>query len=327
MSANKAGMKDASKRAGILAELSAFLPLAGLILVTLVFGITSKGLLFSPYNLRSLITQTTPILIMACGAMFIYSLGNMDVSMGTEVGVCGLCSVLVVNATGSLELAIAVSIIMAVAFSSVNSVLSGILKIPPILASVCTMMIGRGVLTIITTKAGGSGIRAVHNLAFLKAMPTKIAAMIIVALVLGYLFRYTSLGKSARSVGANPACAVENGIQPFKTQMLCYMVLGLTVGIAAAFIWANTRTITRASGMGYEMDVMIALILGGMSLNGGMRSRFTSAIIGSFTYIILQNGLLLSSFLQYNQVDLAKAIIFIVMIVITCREKGNLLPK
>lgn len=158
-------------------------------------------------------------------------------------------------------------------------------------------------------------------------MPTKIAAMILVALVLGYLFRFTALGKSARSVGANPACAVENGILPFRTQMLCYLVLGVTVGIAAAFIWANTKTITRASGMGYEMDVMIALILGGMSLNGGMRSRFSSALIGSFTYIILQNGLLLSSFLQYNQVDMAKAIIFIVMIIITCREKGNLLPK
>ncbi len=320
-------VKAASKRFYASAGLQSLLPIAGLVLVTIIFGITSKGILFSAYNLKSFVTQVTPVLIIACGAMFIYSLGNMDVSIGTEVGVCGLSAVVTLNATGSLVLAVLVSIVCAVAFSSINSLLSGVLKIPPILASVCTMMIGRGMLTIIATRAGGSGIKAQYDLSFLKAVPTKIAVMILVVLVLGYFFKYTAIGKSARSVGANAECARGNGTEPFKIQMLCYMILGVTVGIAAAFIWANTGNITRASGQGYEMDVMIALILGGMSLNGGMRSRFSAAVIGSFTYIILQNGLLLSSFLQYNQVDMAKAVIFVVMIIITSREKGNLLPK
>ena len=304
-----------------------FLPLLGLILASVLFGVTSKGILFSAYNLKSIVTQVTPIVIMSCGAMFIYSLGNMDVSMGASVGVCGLGAVTVLNATGSLPLAILASIVIAIAFSSVNSVLSGVLRIPPILASVCTMMIGRGALTIIATRAGGSGIKAKYALTFLKDTNVKIAAMVLVILVLGYLFKYTVIGKSARCVGANSECARENGMEPFKTQMICYLILGVTIGIAAAFIWANTGNITRASGQGYEMDVMIALILGGMSLNGGMRSPFSAAVIGSFTYIILRNGLLLSSFLQYNQVDMAKAVIFIVMIILTCREKGQLLPK
>lgn len=320
-------MKKSSEKNNLAGVLQNLLPYMGLILVIVVFGIASKGILFSAYNVKSILTQTAPIVLMSMGAVFIYSLGNMDVSMGSAVGMCGLGSCLVMNATGSLPLAILTSVIVALVFSLINSVVSGVLGILPILASVCTMMVGRGILMIVTTNAGGSGIKVAHDISVLKQVPLQIIVVILVAVVFTYLFNFTSIGKYARSVGANAECAKENGIDPFKVQVLSYLILGTSIGIASVFIWSNTGNITRSSGMGYEMDVMIALILGGMSLNGGMKSKFSSAVIGSFTYIILKNGLLLSSFLEYNQVDMAKAIIFVVMVVITCREKGNLLPK
>lgn len=320
-------MKKSSEKNNLAGVLQNLLPYLGLILVIVVFGIASKGILFSAYNVKSILTQTAPIVLMSMGAVFIYSLGNMDVSMGSAVGMCGLGSCLVMNATGSLPLAILTSVIVALVFSLINSVVSGVLGILPILASVCTMMVGRGILMIVTTNAGGSGIKVTHDISVLKQVPLQIIVVILVAVVFAYLFNFTSIGKYARSVGANAECAKENGIDPFKVQVLSYLILGISIGIASVFIWSNTGNITRSSGMGYEMDVMIALILGGMSLNGGMKSKFSSAVIGSFTYIILKNGLLLSSFLEYNQVDMAKAIIFVVMVVITCREKGNLLPK
>lgn len=314
-----------NKNLGLL--LQNILPYMGLILVVVVFGIASKGVLFSAYNVKSILTQTAPIILMSMGAVFIYSLGNMDVSMGSAVGMCGLGSCLVMNATGSLPLAVLTSLAVALVFSLINSVVSGLLGILPILASVCTMMVGRGIIMIVTTNAGGSGIKVAHDISILKQVPLQLTVVVIAAIVFAYLFKFTSIGKYARSVGANAAYARENGIDPFKVQVICYLILGISIGIASIFIWSNTGNITRSSGQGYEMDVMIALILGGMSLNGGMGSKFSSAIIGSFTYIILKNGLLLSSFLEYNQVDMAKAVIFVVMVVITCRQKGNLLPK
>lgn len=306
---------------------SGALPYVGLVLVIVIFGLASDGILFSQYNIKSIIAQVTPVAIIAMGAVFIYSLGNMDVSIGTSIGVVGLVSCVTLNATGSLIIAVIAGIVTAVTFSFINSIISGALGILPILASVCTMMIGRGLLTIITTKAGGSGISAMYDVSMFKQPVVQISVIVCLAVVLAYLFKFTVIGKNARSVGGNAECARQNGINPLKTQIISYMILGLAIGIAAMFVWSNTGNITRSSGMGYEMDVMIALILGGMSLNGGMHSRFSSAIVGSLTYIILRNGLLLSSFLSYNQVDMAKAIIFIVMVVITSREKGNLLPK
>ncbi len=308
-------------------KLRSVLPIIGLFLVTIVFWVTSEGILFSPYNIKSIIAQVTPVIIISMGAMFIYALGNMDVSIGTSIGLSGLGACVTINETGSLILAVLAAIAIAVTISFVNSFISGVLNILPILASVCTMMIGRGLLTIITTKAGGSGIKALVDVSVFKQPWLQLTVVGLVILVLGYIFNFTIIGKQARSVGANPECANQNGIRPFKVQVIAYMVLGLTIGVASLFVWSNTGNITRSSGMGYEMDVMIALILGGMSLNGGMRSKFISAIVGSLTYIILRNGLLLSAFLQYNQVDMAKAIIFVIMVMITSRAKGILLPK
>ena len=74
------------------------------------------------------------------------------------------------------------------------------------------------------------------------------------------------------------------------------------------------------------MDVMVALILGGMPLSGGMKSKVSAALIGSFSYILLTNGLTLSG-VAANNVPLVKALIFAVIVIITSRKKGVVLPR
>lgn len=74
------------------------------------------------------------------------------------------------------------------------------------------------------------------------------------------------------------------------------------------------------------MDIMVALLLGGMPLSGGMRSKVSSALIGSFTYVILTNGLTLAG-VETSYMYVIKAVIFLAIIVITCRKKDGILPR
>ena len=89
---------------------------------------------------------------------------------------------------------------------------------------------------------------------------------------------------------------------------------------------ARTGAAGKGTGNGYAMDIMVALLLGGMPLSGGMRSKISSALVGSFTYVILSNGLTLAG-VDISYMYVIKALIFVAIILITCRKKDGVLPR
>ena len=82
----------------------------------------------------------------------------------------------------------------------------------------------------------------------------------------------------------------------------------------------------KGTGDGYAMDIMVALLLGGMPLSGGMKSKLSSSLVGAFTYVILSNGLILSG-VDTKQVYVIKALVFLAVILVTCRKKNGVLPR
>lgn len=102
--------------------------------------------------------------------------------------------------------------------------------------------------------------------------------------------------------------------------------MGVCVVIAAIFQMGYTGSASDSTGTGFEMNVMVALILGGMPLSGGMKSKVSCAIFGAFTYSLLNVGLPMIG-IPVNQVNLIKAVIFIVVVLITCRKSKGTLPR
>jgi len=144
--------------------------------------------------------------------------------------------------------------------------------------------------------------------------------------VISYLFYFTKFGKNARAIGANPIAAEQSGINLLKYKVICYVIFGITVVIASMFKMGYTGAASDSTGTGFEMDVMVALILGGMPLSGGMRSKVSCAIVGSFTYSILAIGLPLIG-VPTNTTFFVKALVFIAVVLITCRKKDGVLPR
>lgn len=304
--------------------LSAALPYLGLILTVIIFYFTTGGKIFSKYNTRILIQQTIALSLICIGGVFTYTLGGLDVSLGASLGLCTLIEAVVVNATGSLLLGFLLAMALAVAFGVFNGYASIKLHLPTIVTSLFLMFIGNGIQTLITMET--NTINADYDFALFKNQNFQIGVLAAVFLVALYLYRFTNVGKYLRAMGANKKCASQAGVSLVKYQLIAYVIIGVCIAISSLFVLGRSGSSSRVTGAGYHMDVMIALILGGMPLSGGMKSRLSAALIGPFTYTLLSNGLTLSGVLV-NQVPMIKALIFFAIVVLSCRKEGLVLPR
>ena len=306
--------------------ISLILPYLGLALTVAVFYFTTDGKIFSAYNTRILIQQTVALSLVCIGGVFTYTLGGLDVSLGASLGLCTLIEAVTINTTGSLPLGFFFAILLAVTFGVFNGYASIKLHLPTIVTSLFLMFIGNGIQTLITMKTNTINVTNRSVFTLFKDQNFQIAVLVGVFLVALYLYRFTKVGKYLRAMGSNKTCSAQAGVSLVKYQLIAYVVIGVCIAISSLFVLGRTGSSSRVTGAGYHMDVMVALILGGMPLSGGMKSRLSAALVGPFTYTLLSNGLTLSGVLV-SQVPIIKALIFFAIVVLTCRKKGLVLPR
>lgn len=302
----------------------------GLALCILLFTILTPLFGESIWSERKLATLMSNVIVtalMSVGAVFVYALGNMDISVGRQVGLYATILVLMGNKTGSLLLPILLCVVISVVFAFINGATGDLLKMHPIIPSLVVMFVLTGVSSIIYVKLNTRNIS-------LTAMPHDIfkspwlmlAALVLEVLVVSYLFKYTKYGKYARAIGANQATAAQSGVSLIKYKVIAYIIMGVCVVVASVFQMGYTGAAADATGTGFEMNVMVALILGGMPLSGGMRSKVSCAVVGAFTFALLDVGLPMIG-IPTKVTYIIKAIIFLAVVFITCRKKDGVLPR
>lgn len=299
---------------------------AGLIFVVLLFSILTKGQIFSAYNIKTLIGQTVPLIIASVGIIFMFTNGSMDIASGAVGGLCAMLAALVMNSTGSLPLAILVSVAVSVAlylFSAFVSIKFGLMST---IASLAVMFMARGVLTYVCSLMP-STIITLNDYSIVNGFKNntvlQIIVMAVVVLICWVLFSFTKIGKHSRAIGDNPVSAEQNGVKIDKTKMICALIAGLCVGVVAIFLLARAGSVTKNIGSGMEMDVMVAMILGGMALSGGSSSKFSAAVIGPLTFRLLSNGMTMAG-VPTTYVSLIRGIIFLVIVFVTLRQKKTI---
>ncbi len=292
-------------------------------IMTPIFGKS----IWSLSKIKTLMSDVIVLAIMSVGAIFVYALGNMDISIGKQLGLYATLIVILGNKTGSLLPGIIVSVAIAVVIGTINGATGEILKIHPIITSLVFMMVLSGVSSIMYTKLGTRNVslRTIDTHIFKNPMVMFVVLLIEILLIF-FLFNYTKFGKNAKAIGANQIAAQQSGIHLLKYKVIAYIIMGFSVVCAALFQMGHTGSSSDSTGTGVEMNVMVALILGGMPLNGGMKSRVSCAVVGALTYSILDVGLPMIG-VRANQVYLIKAIIFIVVVLITCRKRKGVLPR
>lgn len=298
-------LNKAAKRKNLITKV---LPFTGLAFLILLFSLTTDGKFLDESNFSVLVNQCFTLVVISVGAAFVYASGSMDMSIGGVLAFSQLGAAMLIRHT---NLPIAVAALAHVLF-----------RVPIFVASLCNMYIWTGIVTLIVEK---SDVYITYSEStYLNAIGVKLSVLALVIL-LGYvLFNYTRLGKDLKALGSNQSAAVLSGVRRGLLLWLSFVLLGACIGVAAFFMLLRNGLVNAASGTGVQLNVMVAIVLGGFPLAGGARAHLPAAIVGALMVTILTNGLILMG-LNPEWGNFAKGVLFLAVVALTYdKSKGKL---
>lgn len=310
------------------------LPFVALVVLLAVFCgiVSSKGYRLDMY-IKILFNEGIVLSIVATGAIFIYTLGSFDISLGAATLFAATLGVLTYNATENFALMIIVILLAGIVCSLVNSVLASIFHIPVFVTTVAMMSVLSAIASqIITTKGGAVGgisipsevVKHLDNSAF------KIGVLVIWVAICVFVFDYTKFGRREKFVGGNPICAQLSGIKYNTYAILGFLLAGVGVGIGAFMTLVYTPSVTTTTAGDIGMNIMVAIVFGGMPISGGARSKIYAAVVGGFSYIVLNNilDLLIDSTSGYGITQIVSAVFFLIIVyVASVNYRSQTLPR
>ncbi|MBE5846162.1 MAG: ABC transporter permease [Lachnospiraceae bacterium] len=289
-----------------------FLPVIALVAVALAFNILSGGKLLAPANIKLLLSQVYVTMIAATGVFFIMTMGGLDFSQGSILGVSSL--VFCFLSKYSILLAIIGGIVAGACIGAFNGYFYVKRKVKSFVVTICTMFLFRGVIEFATTNAP---IQAnIVKTVSLNNDGLKMTVTLVVLITAYFFFRYTKFGKHLKAIGAGEKAAAFSGIATDKMKFWVYVLSGAITGLAAFISAIKVGSVTANSGSRLETQIMIALVLGGMPISGGAKVKFENVVIGSVLYIVLNAGLVTVG-LDPAMQQLIEGIIFLIVVAIT----------
>lgn len=281
------------------------------------------------YGLKSIVNQSVVVAVVATGAIFIYTLGSFDISLGASTAVSALIGGMVYIKTENLLLMALVCVGVAVLVGLFNSVLASVFNLPVFVTTIAMLSVLNAlVLVLISVNGTGSeisvpaaAVKPLNNTVF------KIVVLLVFVLLSVFVFCFTKIGRMQKFQGGNPTCAKLSGISEKKMAIIAFAMSGIGVGLGAflSIIYAPTLTRNTASSVG--MDVIIAIVFGGMPVSGGARSKIYAAVIGAFSMTLLGQIMVMFN-LNSGIGQMVKAAIFILVVFLaTSDQRGKMLPR
>lgn len=277
-------------------------------------------------NLDSIISNGIYVAVVATGAVYIYSMGAFDMSLGPACLTCASISALAFIATGNPWIAIAASVGVGMILGIVNAVLANMLDLPVMVMTLTMMNILNSIFGVIVG-ANGSAIISNEILAYGTPL-IKWLVLIIFVLFCFIIFNYTKQGRRNKMVGSNEVSSKFSGVSIMKTGIISFALSGIGLGLAG-FLYASTvGRVEEGSNVlsTIGLNVIIAIVFGGMPTSGGPRSRISAAVIGAFFCVFLDYVFFAAGIEYYKYI--AKGILFLAVVSITSiNQRTKMLTK
>ncbi|MCK7611733.1 ABC transporter permease [Roseibium sediminicola] len=309
--------------------------LAGAILV-LVVAIASRFPAFvTPANLANVFNDTAPLIILALGQMVVILTRCIDLSVAANLALTGMVVAMLNTAMPGLP--VPLILLLAVSLGALMGLLNGLLvwrlDIPPIVVTLGTMTIYRGIIFVIS---GGEWINAHEMSDAFKAFPREVVfglpvlSWIAIVVVLGFvvLIGRTPLGRAFFAVGGNPHAAVYTGINVGQTQCAAYVISGALAGLTG-YLWVARYAVAYVDiAGGFELEVVAACVIGGISIAGGVGS-VGGALLGALFLGIVKNALPVINISPFWQLAISGSAIIIAVAfnATSSRTKGRVILK
>lgn len=308
--------------------LLAILALIGLI-STRFSGFTSPG------NLAHVFNDTSPLIILALGQTVVILTKCIDLSVAANLALCGMVVAMLNLAFPGLPIAVTllVALGLGTALGMINGGLVWKLGIPPIVVTLGTMTIYRGTIFLIST---GKWVNSHEMSTAFKALPRAVIlglpvlswiALTVIA-IFAVLLTRTPLGRAFYAVGGNPHAAVYTGINVGRTQFWAFTLSGALAGLTG-YLWVSRYAVAYVDiAGGFELDVVAACVIGGISIAGGV-GTVGGAVLGALFLGVIKNALPVVNISPFWQLAISGAAIIIAVAfnARSARVKGRIILK
>lgn len=275
--------------------------LAILIVVAVAVGLARPSF-WSAGNLTNILFQASFVGLAACGMTLLIASGLLDLSVGGTIAVSAVAATTVLPHT-TVGAAIALAVGLGAVLGLLNGLLVTYVRIPPFIATLGTLYLFLGV-AFIWTSGHVVPITSYHfrslTTGTIGVLPVAFLAFLLVALLTFVLLNRTYFGRTIRAYGSNPRAAELAGMRVNRTKVLTFIFAGVCAALAGIFMAGRLSSAEGNMAIGFEMDVIAAVVVGGTALRGGRGTVF-GTILGALLFAILANSLNLLGVASYWQ--------------------------
>lgn len=310
--------------------------LLGLIIVVMIAGFSTRASNFAtPGNLANIFNDTSILIILALGQMTVILTKSIDLSVAANLAFTGMAVAMLDAAYPGLPLALLVvlAVLIGAALGAINGFLVWLLQIPPIVVTLGTLTIYRGMAFVLS---GGSWVNAHQmtpdflNLPRLVVLGLPILSWVAIAIVflIWFVLTRTPFGRSTYAAGGNPTAAVYAGIDIGRARFLAFVVSGALAGLAG-YLWVSRYAVAYVDiAAGFELDSVAANVIGGVSIAGGI-GTVVGTVLGALFLGVIKNALPVIGISPFAQMAIS-GIVIVLAVVFNARaerRKGRIILR
>ncbi|SHJ49507.1 rhamnose ABC transporter membrane protein [Palleronia salina] len=306
--------------------------LGALIALILVVEMRFSGFA-APGNLADVFNDTSILIILALGQTLVILTRCIDLSQASNLALTGMVTAMLNASMPGLPVVVLLAIAMGLGLvmGAFNGILVWKLEIPPIVVTLGTLTIYRGIIFVVS---GGEWVNSHEMSAAYKAFPRAeflslpvmswICLAVIAAFAIGV--NRTALGRAFYAAGGNPGAAVYTGIDVGKTRFWAFVIAGGLAGLCG-YLWVSRYAVayTDVAG-GFELDIVAACVVGGIAIMGGS-GTVLGAVLGALFLGTIKNALPVAGISPFWQMAISGAAIIIAVAFNTRRETGRVILK
>jgi ribose transport system permease protein len=299
-------------------------PLIGLILLCVFLSLSTDTFL-TVRNFLNVMDQVTVLGVMAVGMTLVILIGGIDLSVGSVLALSGMVMGYLGNSLGwPFGIAIVVALIASALCGAVSGLMITRLNMPAFIATLAMMSIARGIASIITNGEQIVGFPDwFSNLAIIRhfgILTVTVAVMIVIVAVAWIVLTFRPSGRALYAIGGSAEVARLAGINVRETALFVYALCALAAGLAGVILSARLDSSQPSTGIGYELDTIAAVVIGGASLSGGI-GGIGGTVVGVLIIGFLRNGLNLLQVSPFVQQVIIGVVIAIAVAADTIRRK------
>lgn len=309
------------------ARLQQLLAFAGLIVISVVFSIANP--VFASFsNLTTILFSAVVIGTLALGVTFVIITGGIDLSIGTGMALSAVMAGTFITKWGMpWPVGVVLTVAVGLLIGALNGALVSYLGLPPFIATLAMMLVAQGLALVISNVSPiyfdtATGYVKLSTGTLVPGVPNAVLIYLGLAVVASVVLSRTLLGRYTFAIGSNEEATALSGINVARWKVAIYTVAGAFTAFAGILISARLGSAQPATGQGYELYAIAAVVIGGTSLAGG-RGSILGSVIGALIIAVIQNGLQLLSFPQPWQLVILGTVILLAVYVDRVRKRAG----